>query len=111
MAHVYSLNLFTTNNGQERLYINGTTRSKIYFMAADDGQHATWSSKTADTPRKYQTGDHYGKLGKDTEAVHEVAAAYGVKIGSKGDADAWPRLRSFAVDGIQVPPRAAEDDE
>ena len=84
-----------------RVYINGTTRQSVYFTRGRDGR-VTWSSKANDTPHRFQTGDHYGKIRKDGDAASTVADAFGIKLGDgTGDAE-WNRLLQIAADGIMV---------
>lgn len=80
-----------------RIYINGTPRKKVYFVAGKDGD-LRWSSKTNDTPAKFRTGGHYGKIRKDADAAEEVAAAYGWTLGETPFAVAL----QVARDGIEV---------
>ena len=97
-----SLNLWRKpNSDQIRLYINGTTRRGVYIVEGKDGT-AVWSSKANDTPHRFQTGDHYGKVRKDGDAARMVAAAYGVTLGKDGDPDGWTRLLAAAEQGLEV---------
>lgn len=63
-----------------RAYINDPRRKTVYFCADANGK-TTWSSKAADTPHKFQTGDHYGKVRKDQDAAHEFAKENGIVLG------------------------------
>lgn len=67
-------------DGRVRIYVEGTTRDTIYFDEGAGGALA-WSSKSMDTPYRYRSGDHYGKVRKDQEAASEVAKAFGFKLG------------------------------
>lgn len=91
-------------DGSERLYVQGTTRQSVYLTQRKSDGALVWSSKASDTPHKFQTGDHYGKIKKDRAAVEEVCEAYGLILG--GGADQWDRARHIAVDGI-----GSSDDE
>ncbi|MCC7047189.1 MAG: hypothetical protein IT562_10790 [Alphaproteobacteria bacterium] len=103
---MYSLKIWTKPGSDEiRLYINGTTRQSVYFALARDGQHVVWSSKANDTPHKFQTGDHYGKVRKDGAAAEEVAEAFDLKLGAESTRDDWDRIVQIARDGIQVEPQ------
>lgn len=93
----YSLKIWTKADGATRLYINGTPRQALYF-SQEDGK-LVWSSKANDTPHRYQTGDHYGKVRKDAAAANEVAKAYGLKLGEPGE---WDRALRIAQDGIEL---------
>ncbi|WP_319798271.1 hypothetical protein [Nitrobacter sp.] len=100
----YSLKIWTNpRDGEVRLYVNGTPRQALYFKKSTDGR-LVWSSKANDTPHRFQTGDHYGKVRKDGAAAAEVAAAYSLELG-KGDGQ-WERALQLATDGIEV---GAED--
>ena len=77
----FSLKLWTKPGSDEvRIYIQGTSRDTIYFAQKSNGK-LTWSSKANDTPYKFQTGNHYGKVNKDGEAADRVAQAYGLELG------------------------------
>lgn len=107
---MYSLKIWTKPGSDEiRLYINGTNRQSVYFALARDGQRVVWSSKTNDTPHKFQTGDHYGKVRKDREAALEVAAAYNLLLGDESSREDWDRIVQIARDGIQVEPKDEAD--
>ena len=96
----FSLKSWTNpRDGAERLYLNGTTRKSVYFERAHDGR-VLWSSKANDTPHKFQSGDHYGKVRKDREAVLSAALAFGVTIG--GGEEDWARLRLIAETGLMI---------
>lgn len=96
----YFLKSWTSpKDGSERLYIQGTPRQSLYLTQSKDG-NLVWSSKANDTPHKYQTGDHYGKIKKDRAAATDVCEAFGLTLG--GGADQWDRARQIAADGISV---------
>lgn len=99
----YSLKAWTNPRDEKnvRLYINGTTRSAVYFVKNKNGK-AVWSSKANDTPPKFRTGDHYGKVRKDGDAAHKVAEAFGVTLGEKGGGADWDRLLECAASGMIV---------
>lgn len=88
-------------NGSERLYLNGTTRKSVYFKCAEDGR-VVWSSKANDTPHKFQTGDHYGKIRKDREAATSAAEAFGVALGEGSGEQEWSALRAIAERGLII---------
>ena len=95
---MFSLSIWQKPNSEEiRIYINGTPRKALYFCAGKDGT-LRWSSKTNDTPHKYQTGDHYGKIRKDQAAAEVVAEAYSWTLGQT----AFNVALQVARDGIQV---------
>lgn len=106
---MYWLSIWQKPNTDEiRLYINGTSRQSVYFKLADDGR-VVWSSKANDTPPKYRTGDHYGKVRKDREAACDVAAAFNLRLGEGSSREDWDRIVQIARDGIQVEPRNDDD--
>lgn len=73
----YSLKIWTRPGTDEnRLYIGGTSRQSLYFCRGKEGD-LRWSSKANDTPHRFQTGDHHGKIRKDQTAAEDVAAAFG----------------------------------
>lgn len=86
--------------GERRVYINGTTRSAIYLVAASNGSgELRWSSRENDTSPKFRKGDHWGKVNKDQAAVEQVCEAYGLALAKVGDFDrAW----QLATDGIEI---------
>jgi hypothetical protein len=107
----YSLKIWIKPDSDEiRLYINGTTRQSVYFKLSAAG-HVVWSSKANDTPHKYQTGDHYGKVRKDGEAASMVAEAYSLTLGNGSSREDWDRIVQIARDGIQVEPEQDADEE
>lgn len=97
----YSLKAWTNPHHANdiRIYIQGTTRQSIYFKRAADGR-LVWSSKANDTPHKFQTGDHYGKIRKDREAALAVADAFNIKLGDGTGEAEWNRLLQIASTGI-----------
>lgn len=99
---MYSLNIWTKPDSDEtRIYINGTYRKGVYFKMSKFGK-LVWSSKANDTPSKYRTGNHYGKVNKDRAAAREVAEAYGVTLGDESTVEDWERLLQIAQDGVQI---------
>jgi hypothetical protein len=99
---MYSLQIWQKPNSDEiRIYINGTSRQSVYFKL-DPKCRVVWSSKANDTPRKFQSGDHYGKIKKDANAADEVAEAYGFKLGDGTNLEDWDRMVQIAKDGIQI---------
>lgn len=107
---MYSLKLWQKpNSGEIRLYIGGTTRQDVYLLLAGDGL-IKWSSKAHDTPHKFQTGDHYGKVKKDREAASEVAKAFSIPLGDGSTREDWERACQLARDGIQIAPRDDDDE-
>lgn len=103
----YSLKLWTNprDTADERLYINGTTRSAVYFARSKTDGRVVWSSKAHDTPAKFRTGDHYGKCRKDGDAAEIVAEAFGVEIGEGTGEEEWSRLVAIARGGLIVEAR------
>jgi hypothetical protein len=112
MMIMYSLNAWTNprDAADVRVYLGGTTRDKIYLKLAADGR-VIWSSKTNDTPSKFRTGDHYGKVKKDGAAVRAVAAAFSIPLGDGSGRDDWARVLQLAADGIQIGPREDADED
>lgn len=107
----YSLKIWTKPGSDEpRLYVNGTTRNALYFKLSDKGT-VVWSSKANDTPHKFHTGDHYGKIRKDGDAAEEVANAYDLKLGEGSSREDWDRIVQIAKDGISASPKEESDDE
>lgn len=104
----YSLKLWTNpRDGSERLYINGTTRQALYLKLSSK-KTLVWSSKANDASE--HTGDHYGKIRKDSEAAHEVCAAANLKLG--GEEVEWIKARELAVSGLSFSePEESEVDE
>lgn len=101
---MYWLSIWQKPNTDEiRLYINGTTRKSVYLKQSSDGK-VQWSSKSNDTPAKFQTGNHYEKIRKDGEAAKAVAEAFGIKLGSASSQEDWDRALKMAQDGIQAEP-------
>lgn len=99
---MYSLSIWQKPDSDEtRIYLKGTTREAVYLKLASTGR-IVWSSKTKDTPAKFRKGDHYGKIGKDGDAAHAVAAAFKIPLGDDSTADDWERALGLARDGIQV---------
>lgn len=99
---MYSLTAWThPATGQIRLYVNGTTRSGVYLLQ-DSGGRVVWSSKTNDTPTKFRSGDHWGKVKKDGAAAEMVAERFGIPLGNESTADDWTRAVQIAADGIQL---------
>lgn len=99
---MYALKIWINPSTSEaRIYISGTSRSGVYFNRSEKGG-ITWSSKANDTPRKFQSGDRYGKIRKDGDAAHAVAEAYNVTLAHEGDGSEWDRLMQIARDGIEV---------
>lgn len=103
----YTLRSWTHENGRHRLYIGGTTRQSIYLTRRESDGAVVWSSKANDTPHRFQTGDHYGKVRKDREACEIFAEAIGVTLGDpEGAEEAWARLSQIAASGLII-----EDEE
>ena len=97
----YSLSIWIhPKTGEERIYLNGTTRRGIYIKWS--GDKCVWSSKTNDTPNKFRSGDHYGKVRKDSAAVGQVLERFGYDGTKEIDADAFERLRQIAKDDLIV---------
>jgi hypothetical protein len=95
----YSLRTFTTNAGQRRLYVNGTTRTAVYLVEASNGSgELRWSSRENDTPPKFRKGDHWGKVNKNRDAAEAVCAAFGLELGKVGE---FERAWDIAVAGIE----------
>lgn len=95
--------------GEVRLYVNGTTRQSVYLREHKFAAgRVSWGSKAADTPHKFQTGNHYQKVDKDADAAHEVAQAYGAVLGEDGPAEGWAQLVNLANRGIEIDPDAAD---
>lgn len=102
---MYSLSIFDKlGEDKIRIYINGTTRSKVYFMRGRDGR-VVWSSKVADTPQKFQSGNHYQKKNKDGDAARAVAEAFGVSLGDGTGDKEWDILMEAAKNGVSVEPQ------
>lgn len=100
---MYSLKIWTNPSRPDdvRVYIHGTTRSAVYFKLSSKGT-VVWSSKTNDTPTKFRTGDHYGKIDKDGRAAEEVAEAFNITLGDKSSVEDWQRVLQLAADGIEI---------
>lgn len=96
----FSLKLWTNPRDENdvRLYVNGTTRSAVYLKRSRTDGRLVWSSKANDTPPKFRTGDHYGKVGKDGDAARMVAEALGLRLGE----DDWTQAVAVAESGLQV---------
>lgn len=101
---MYSLRLWTNprDTNDVRVYVNGTNRQAVYLKCSRDGTRVVWSSKANDTPTKFRTGDHYGKVRKDGDAAREVAAAYSITLGADGQEGEWNRLLAIVADGIEI---------
>lgn len=97
---MYSLKLWTNprDMADVRLYVQGTTRQSVYLKRARDDGRLVWSSKANDTPPKYRTGDHYGKVNKDRDAADTVCEALGLKLGEQD----WDKAVETAESGLQV---------
>lgn len=96
----FSLKIWNKPGTDEvRLYINGTTRQSLYFAKSSKDGRLVWSSKANDTPHKFQTGDHYGKIQKDRKAAEMVAEAFGLKLGEQGE---FERALEIAKAGIEA---------
>lgn len=97
----YSLKLWQKPGSDDiRLYINGTPRQALYLkQKSGSAGQIVWSSKANDTPHKFQTGDHYGKIRKDGDAADEVMKAFGLEYKKDGE---WERALEIAKGGISV---------
>lgn len=95
---MFSLRVWQKPNSDDlRIYVHGTTRDGVYLCTGSDGT-VRWSSRTKDTPYKFQTGNHYKKIDKDSDAAAEVATAYGWVLGETD----FETVLAVARDGIQV---------
>lgn len=95
----YSLSPWThPTTGEQRLYVNGTTRKAVYLAAAKSDGRLIWSSKVQDTPTKFRSGDHWGKVNKDRDAAYAVAEALGLRLGEQD----WALAVQTAATGLQV---------
>ena len=77
------LKLWTSRDGEVRVYINGTNRDHngLYVKARTDGHVSnlnTVSSRTCDQPASRQSGDVHGKRDKDQATAREALAAIGI---------------------------------
>lgn len=76
------LKLWTSREGEQRVYINGTNRDHngLYVCApqAHHTQANIVSSRTCDQPAGRQSGDVYGKREKDRAVAREALAAIGI---------------------------------
>lgn len=84
--------------GEIRLYVNGTTRQGLWLSESKTDKSTLWSSKTNETPHRFQTGDHYGKIRKDRDAATTVAEAFGIQLGEPPFSVAL----QIARDGIEI---------
>lgn len=85
----YSMTIWNhPSDGSERIYLNGSTRQSIYIKPRAGDGVAVWSSRANDTPHRFQTGDHYGKVRKDREAARAIAEGFGIELGKSTFADA-----------------------
>jgi hypothetical protein len=104
-ANMYSLRVWTNPAKPDdvRIYINGTTRQGVYFKFSTTGNEVVWSSKTNDTPPRFRTGDHYGKIRKDGAAASDVAAAYGFVLGAGTTREDFDAMLAVAQSGLELP--------
>lgn len=96
----YSLTHWTNprNEADVRLYVNGTTRKAVYLKPSATDGRLVWSSKTNDTPAKFRSGDHWGKVNKDRDAANAVAEALGLRLGEQD----WDLAVKTAQSGLMV---------
>lgn len=109
----YSLRIWTNpgNPADIRIYIDGTTRTSVYFTRSDFDGRLVWSSNAIDASLRRRTGDYYTKKRKDGEAAARVADAFGVKLGTGTGEAEWDRLLQIVADGIQLAPKDDDDDD
>jgi hypothetical protein len=91
-----------SNPEDVRIYIKGTRRSGVYFKFSERDNRVVWSSKTNDTPSRFQTGDHYGKIRKDSAAAAEVARAYKFNIGDGSTREDFDSIVDVAKSGLEL---------